>query len=536
MTALSRRLLHAGADLLTHRTARRLRRPSRAPAEQATTWRGLVRHLAGTHYGREVGLDARVTYEHFRTRVPLQGYEQVRPWIGRMQRGESNVLWPGTCGLYAVSAGTTTGRSRLLPVTPALLAHFHRAAARAALFYTTRAGHARVFRGRHLLLGGSATLKPVPESGTWPALGGDLGGILAGQLPGWVESFLHEPGREIARLADGPGRLDAIIERTWNRDITLIAGLPGAMLMLAAQLQGRIDAGGGGLPHLQALWPNLECLVHGGVPIGPFAAPLRAALGPAVNFHEVYPAPEGFIAAQDSDEAHGLRLLTGDGIHYEFLPLREYREASLPGLGAKAVPLEGVRAGEDYVLLLTTPAGLVRYAPGDVVRVISTEPPRLIPVGRTRVQLDAFGEQVMEKAVTDALLAVCRRHNWQIVNFHAAPLFADPYAGRREARHEWWIELQPGTVETPTGPILGAALDGELQRLSPDYAAKRRGHALAAPVVRLVMPGVFGHWLKQHGEWGGPHRMPRCRSDRAIADQLAELTRFTPDPLFPAGF
>jgi hypothetical protein len=535
MPALSRRLFHAGADLLTRRTARRLRRPSGASAEQHAAWRGLVRQFAVTKYGHHTGIERKLTYERFRARVPLQTYEQALPWIERAKRGEADVLWPGTCTLYAVSAGTTAGRPQYLPVTPAMLTHFRRAGARSSFFYTARAGHARVFRGRHLMLGGATSLEPIPAARPFRALAGDLSGIVALHLPGWVEQFLYEPGREIARMTDWPAKIDAIIERTWNRDITLIAGLPNWVLVLAAQLQGRIDAGGGGLPHLQALWPNLECLVHGGVPMGPFAAPLRAALGPGVNFHEVYPASEGFIAAQDSDEAHGLRLLAGDGIHYEFLPLRDYRE-NLADLGAKAVPLEGVRAGEDYVILLTTPAGLARYALGDVVRFISTEPPRLIYVGRTRLQLSAFGEHVSEREVTDTLLAVCRRHDWQIVNFHVAPLFADPYAGRREARHEWWIELKPGTVETPTGPILGTALDVELQRRNDDYAAKRRGHGLGAPVVRLVMPGVFEHWMKQTGNWGGQHKMPRCRSDRAVADKLAELTRFTPDPLFPAGF
>lgn len=534
--ALSRRFLHAGADLLTRRTARQLRRPSGAVAEQHSAWRGLVRQLAATKYGRASGIDRKLTYERFRTRVPLLAYEQVLPWIERAKRGEADVLWPGTCRHYALSSGTTAGRPKCLPVTPALLAHFRRAAARSSLFYTTRTGNARVFRGRHLMLGGSTSLEPIVEARPFPAMAGDLSGIVAMHLPGWVEKYLYEPGCEIARMTDWPAKIDAIIERTWNRDITLIAGVPNWVLVLAAQLQGRIDAGGGGLPHLQALWPNLECLVHGGVPIGPFREPLRAALGPAVNFHEVYPAAEGFIAAQDSDEAHGLRLLAGDGIFHEFLPLREYRENQLPDLGARAVPLEGVRDGVDYVILLTTPAGLVRYVLGDVVRFISTEPPRLIYVGRTRLQLGVFGEHVLEKEVTDSLLTVCRKHDWQIVNFHVAPLFADPYAGRREARHEWWIELKPGTVATPTGPILAAALDVELQQLNSDYANRRRGHGLGAPVVRLVMPGVFEHWMRQTGIWGGQYKMPRCRSDRVVADQLAELTRFTPDPLFPAGF
>jgi hypothetical protein len=171
----------------------------------------------------------------------------------------------------------------------------------------------------------------------------------------------------------------------------------------------------------------------------------------------------------------------------------------------------------------------VRYVIGDVVRFISTEPPRLIYVGRTKLQLSAFGEHVIEKEVTDALLAVCSRHQWTIVNFHVAPIFANTLTGQTRGRHEWWIELRPGTVATPIGPQIAAEIDAELQKLNDDYAAKRRGGGLDAPVVRLVMPGVFKHWLEFQGKWGGQHKMPRCRSDRVIADGLAQVTNFAVD-------
>jgi len=282
--------------------------------------------------------------------------------------------------------------------------------------------------------------------------------------------------------------------------------------------------------NLQGLWPNLECFVHGGVPIAPFADELRHALGPTVNFHEVYAATEGFVAAQDIHAAAGLRLITNAGIFYEFLPMDQFDEARLDQLTKKIVPLAGVKPGVDYALLLTTPAGLVRYVIGDVVRFTSTEPPRLIYVGRTDLQLGAFGERVVEKEITDALVAVCTRHQWSIVNFHVAPLFANSsLTGTNRGRHEWWIELKPGTIATPIGPQMAAELDTELQRLNSDYAAKRKAGGLDAPFVRLVMPGVFQHWLTFHERWGGQQKMPRCRSDRAIADELAQVTNFAVD-------
>jgi hypothetical protein len=386
-----------------------------------------------------------------------------------------------------------------------------------------------VFRGRHLFLGGATALDPIEEAKPHVAYAGDLSGITALNLPGWVEKHLYEPGTAIAQLTDWPKKIEAIVARTRRLDISLLAGIPSWVLILAAALREDSTRGKGRISNLQGLWPNLECFVHGGVPIAPFADELRAALGPTVKFHEVYPASEGFIAAQDTHAAAGLRLMTNAGIFYEFLPMDQFDESRLDQLGKKLVPLAGVKPGVDYALVMTTPAGLVRYLIGDVVRFISTEPPRLIYVGRTKLQLSAFGEHVIEKEVTDSLLTVCTRHQWTIVNFHVAPLFANSLTGQNRGRHEWWIELKPGTVATPTGPQMAVELDAELQKLNDDYAAKRKGGGLDAPFVRLVMPGVFQHWLAFHGKWGGQHKMPRCRSDRAIADELAQVTHFAVD-------
>ena len=214
------------------------------------------------------------------------------------------------------------------------------------------------------------------------------------------------------------------------------------------------------------------------------------------------------------------------GLFFEFLPVQDYDPDRLATLGPKAVPLEGVRPNEDYVLLLTTPAGLCRYVLGDVVRFISTEPPRLIYVGRTGLQLNAFGEQVIEKELTDSLVAVCSPHGWSITNFHVAPAFSESNTGEIRGRHEWWVELRPGTMQTPTGVVLASQLDAELRARNPHYELKRRGVGLEPPIARLVMPGVFEHWMRHHGKWGGQNKLPRCRSDRVVADELMQLARF----------
>lgn len=468
-------------------------------------------------------------YATFQKRVPLHGYEQLEPLIERMKGGESGVLWPGRCPLFVKSSGTTTGQQKYLPLTDGLLAHLRRAWLDTLLYYTVRVKHAAVFRGRHLLCGGSTALVPLPSANSHPTHATELSGASELSLASWAAKHLYEPGAAIAQMTDWPAKLKATAERTGRSDITLLSGIPMWALNTANAVRENQAVGKSAPANLQAGWPRLECYVHRGVPIGPFYDELRATLGPKVKFHEVYLAPEGLMAAQDGEPSAGLRLMTHSGLFFEFLPMADFDEARLDQLGAKAVPLTGVKTGVIYVMLVTTPAGLARYVVGDVVRFTSTEPPRLVYVGRTRLRLHAFGEAVIERELTDALVAVCQRRAWTIVNFHVAPLFASSMTGQQRGRHEWWVELKPGTVATPTGPQMAVELDAELMRQNPDYTLKRKTGVMEAPFVRLVMPGVFEHWLTYHGRWGGEHKMPRCRSDRTVADELAQITNFAED-------
>jgi hypothetical protein len=497
--------------------------------QQEKVFSGLIPRLAQASEWREAGVEAGMTYDDYRDRVPLRTYRDLEPHVERMKRGEPDVLWPGKCQIYSTSAGTTDGGRKHIPVTEPMLRHFKQCGMDSILWYSARAGHSSVFRGRHLFLGGSTALTPIPGSEPFEAYSGELSGIAALNLPPWVERQFFEPGSEIAQMADWPSKVAAITERTSKVDITLLSGIPGWVLLLADALRAASANGKARAPHLQGIWPHFECFVHGGVPIAPFQDELRSILGPTVNFHEVYPSAEAFIAAQDADAAAGLRLMANAGVFYEFIPMTEFEEGLLHQLGQKAVPLSGVATGVDYALVLTTPAGLARYVIGDIVRFVSTEPPRLSYVGRTNLRLSAFGEHVIEKELTDSLIAVCRRNGWTIVNFHVAPIFAGSTTLRGGGRHEWWVELKPGTTITPTGPIIAVELDHELMRLNGDYNAKRARGALDAPFVRLVMPGVFEHWMRFHGKWGGQNKMPRCRSDRIIADELGSSLQFAKD-------
>ncbi len=519
-----------GVNLMTAATEWRLHRQTSAVEPQREALAALITRLAATSHWRTHGVEARLPYASFRARVPLQTYEELEPAIARMQRGEADVLWPGRCALFAVSAGTSTGRPKTLPLTDALIAHFRRSGFDALLYQTVRARHARAFNGRHLLCGAAAELSPLSGSGDIVTHAGELSGVAALRLPAWAEKHYYEPGSSIARIADWDARVEAIATHRVSHPITVMAGLPNWIIQVAQVLRERLAAGHGPAKPLQAHWPQLECLVHSGIPLGPYADELHALLGPQVQFHEVYAASEAFIATQDGEGSRGLRLMADEGIFYEFLPMSDFDPARLAHLGPKAIPLAEVKTGIDYAVIVTTPGGLARYVLGDVVRFLSTRPARLIVVGGTTLRLHAFGENVTELEVTEALTNLCRKRGWTIVQFHVAPRpEVAPPDRNALGRHEWWVELRPGTMATPTGPHLATDLDAELRRTNATYAAVRQSGALQAPYVRLVMPGVFEQWQRQQHKWGGQHKVARCRNDRLIADGLAKITNFAAD-------
>ena len=293
-------------------------------------------------------------------------------------------------------------------------------------------------------------------------------------MPRWMEKHFYEPGTEIAQMADWTAKVAAIAERTADRDIRLLSGMPNWALVLAEALCSRPPATAGERPICRRSGPTSNASSTGESPSGPSRTSSGPCSGPTVAFHEVYRAAEGFIAAQDAEAAGGTAPDDGRRDLLRVHPHVGIRRGAHVVAPSYAVPLSGVSAGVDYALVLTTPSGLARYVIGDIVRFVSTEPPRLTYVGRTKLQLNAFGENVIEKEITDGLLAVCRRNGWTIVNFHVAPLFpSSTTGGGGRGRHEWWVELKAGTAITPTGPIIALELDAELRRLNPLYASKR---------------------------------------------------------------
>lgn len=526
MTLAPRFLVKLWAGFRIARFGRRLRTPGRSVAAQHAAFRRLLAALAPTEFGRAHQLSTATSYAQFRDQVPPHGHDFFQPLIARMAAGEAGVLLPGRCHCFVETAGTTGPAPKLLPVSEAMLAHYCLGLRDSLFHHALRVGNAGVFLGRHVQLGTSIAV--TREQGAYRT---GLDGIWALALTPWAEANLRSPPAAIAQLPEGAGKTAATARAMLPENVTLVGGTPA---LLGAFARAVLEAAGPA--RLPAVWPNLGCCLHTGAPLGFHGESLRAALGPALKFHEIYAAAEGFFAAQDGDQPAALRLLADAGLFFEFLPLGSYHETTVEKTGPLCLPLEKVAAGADYVLVVTTPAGLCRYVTGDIVRFVSVDPPRLQFAGRTALQLNARGERVSERDVTETLQAVCLRNGWQPTVFHVAPYEQRVAAGQVASVHEWWLELGTHSMKTPMANVLAPELDAELGRRNADYAARRSAQLLGAPQIRLVMPGVFEHWAA--GQRRSVGKVPACRPDRLIADQLAALAPFhqtTIAPFTPTG-
>jgi hypothetical protein len=517
MTIAPRPLVDFLASLRTRRLRGRLHAQGNGAEHQRLWLRALLARLEKTEFGRQHGVTARTSYEEFRAKVPLRHSADFRSFTERMAGGAPDVLCPGRCTQFVYTAGTVDGTPKMLPVPGAMARHFRQTLADAWLLHAARSGRISIFGGLHVHAGASTAMMAAHG-----AKAGYVDGVVRACLSDWARENLFAPAPAISELPEGAEKTAALVDALRARDVRVAAGTPGALIAL---LQTARAAG--------AAWPRLECCVHTGTILGIQEKWLVEAAGSAVALHELYGGAEGIFAAQDGDARGGLRLFTDAGIFFEFLPLREL-SGDLGALGAHCVPLELARPDTDYALVVTTPAGLTRCVVGDTVRLSSLQPPRLTVTGRTQFLLNRFGEQVTERELSDALIDVCVRNQWEAVHFHVAP-YLSRQVPRVQGCHEWWVELKPGTRRTPTGPLLAAELDAELGRRNRDYTARRANGAMEPPVVRLVMPGVFTQWSELHPTFGGPGKLARCRNDRLMADQLAGIARFHAGTVAPFG-
>jgi len=464
--------------------------------------RDLLAKGAGTEVGQKYDLDRIRKPSEYRKRVPVSTYEEIKDSVTRMMYGAEDVLWPGQVSWFAKSSGTTSARSKFIPVPHENLKGSHHKSTwdALALLYNMMPD-VPVFHRKSLIMGGSLSLFENYPDTTF----GDVSAIMLQHMPAVGRPFFT-PDFETALLDDWEEKIDRMVSRCTPEDVGFFGGVPTWIIVLFKRILETT-----GKETMLDVWPNLTGYTHGGVGFKPYRQTFEDFI-PSKSFlyQEVYNASEGFFAAQDRMGADDMLLLLDNGIYYEFLPLSE-----LDSKHPTAIPLKDVEIGVPYGLVITTNAGLWRYMPGDTVHFTSIDPHRIQVIGRTQQFINAFGEEVMIDNTETALAMACKEHEALVSDYTVAPVFLD---GRSKGRHQWIIEFRtaPKDVRGFT-----TALDCNLQSLNSDYEAKR-SHDLALEELELnVVPkGTFNDWLASKNKLGGQNKVPRLSNDRRYVDEI----------------
>lgn len=470
---------------------------------QRDTWQELLTRGKSTEYGKRYGFDTILTPEQYRERVPVVSYEEISGEVRRMMEGESGILWPEETRWFAKSSGTTDAKSKFIPVSPSALEECHFRGGKDVIAVFNRLyPEAGVFGGKTLALGGSSEVSKTNTDCRF----GDLSAILISNTPFWANR-MKTPDASIMLMSNWEEKIEKICETTVREDVRCLAGVPSWFLTVINKILERT-----GKKHLHEVWPNLELFIHGGISFTPYREQYRRLLpDPKMKYLETYNASEGFFGLQDDPEDTSLLLMLDYGVYYEFMPVSEVGQSK-----PHTLMLEEVKTGENYALVITTNSGLWRYMIGDTIQFTSTKPYKFRITGRTKLFINAFGEELIIDNATEALHTVCRATGAEVVEFTAAPVFMEE--GKRGA-HEWLVEFST----PPADPeAFAEALDKELQRLNSDYEAKR---LLSLERLRLqkARRGLFNEWLKEKGKLGGQHKVPRLWNDRTHIDELLKM-------------
>ncbi len=469
--------------------------------------RALLKAASQTEWGLKHDYKHIRTYDDFARRVPLQTYDDVKPYVKRMINGERNILWPSVVRWYAKSSGTTNDKSKFLPVTLDILRGCHyKGGFDCVALYLRNHPESRFFSAKGLILGGSHSPSPLNAR----AHCGDLSAVLLQNLSPLV-NLIRVPEKRIILMDEWESKLRAIVESTWNKDVNSLSGVPSWMLVLIKAVMQKA-----GKESLTEVWPNLEVFFHGGVSFEPYRDQYKALIpSGGMHYMETYNASEGFFGIQDDPADRSMLLMPDYGIFFEFIPTSELNNPH-----ARAIPLEAVETGKNYAMVISTSGGLWRYLIGDTIRFTSLRPPKFVISGRTKHFINAFGEELMVDNADKAVAEACRRTGARVKEYTAAPLFL---LDRAKGRHQWFVEFDrmPSSVDE-----FAACLDRTLQNLNSDYEAKRYKEISLQPLeVIVAREGTFYNWLRQKGKLGGQHKIPRLSNDRVYLEELLSLNR-----------
>jgi hypothetical protein len=483
------------------------------PAEvQQDTFQKLITRAAGTEWGKRYHFKSFSGISDFQAGVPIQTYEDVKPFVDRLRQGEQNLLWPGEIKWFAKSSGTTNDKSKFIPVSKESLEECHFRGGKDVLaLYCQNNPETTIFKGKGLTLGGSHRIDNFNNQSFY----GDLSAILIENLPFWTE-FIRTPSQEVALMEKFEEKLERIAQESIRENVTSIAGVPSWNLVMLKYILGYT-----GKRNILEVWPGLELFIHGGVSFTPYREQFRKII-PSENMHylEAYNASEGFFAIQDDPGNQDMLLMLDYGIFYEFIPVDQV-DAPHP----VALTIEEVERDTQYAIVISTNSGLWRYMIGDTVKFTSLYPHKIIISGRTRHFINVFGEEVIVDNADKALRIACDKTGTEITEYTAAPVYM---SDTRQGAHEWLIEFTHPPEDLDYFTTL---LDHALMSINSDYEAKRyRNMTLDKPIVHQALPGTFYRWLQVKGKLGGQYKVPRLSNERKYLEELMEMNTTIKDP------
>lgn len=488
------------AKILAKSVKRKINRWASRPKEtQQKVLRHLIETAAHTRFGRDHDFAHIKTHTDFVERVPIRDYEALRSYVDTVVAGDADVLWPGKPLYFAKTSGTTSG-AKYIPLTKASMPEHIKAARNAILCYIAATGKARFVDGKMIFLQGS----PEMDQKNGIQLG-RLSGIVAHYVPSYLQKN-RMPSWETNCIDDWETKVDAIVGETLPEDMRVISGIPSWVQMYFERL---IEAG---QKPVGELFPNFELFIYGGVNFAPYKARFDQLIGRSVPSIELYPASEGFFAFQDSQTQEGMLLLLDAGIFYEFVPADSFFEDN-----PKRIPVWEVELGVNYVMLISTSAGLWGYNLGDTVQFTSLKPYRVVVSGRIKHFISAFGEHVIGKEVEQAMKATIDKFELQISEFTVAPQ-VNPESGL--PYHQWLVEMEqlPDNLNE-----VANYLDQQMQEQNSYYKDLLDGAILRTLIITPLKPGSFNKHMKSQGKLGGQNKIPRLSNDYKIASALLSL-------------
>lgn len=474
-------------------------------AAQRDVLQDLVTHGQYGEFGRQYGLNKLFSVKDFKNAIPISEYDDLKPFIDKLMHGKTNLLWNTPVKWFAKSSGTTSDKSKFIPITEESLHDCHYQASKDVLtMYYNFFPESDLLTGRGLVVGGSHQISLFNEDVQY----GDLSAILLQNAPAW-SSWIRTPELSIALLDEWENKLEMLARTTMIENVTSISGVPTWTILLMKRIL-QIS----GKKTIKEVWPNLELYIHGGVSFIPYKEQFQQLIGEDIKYIEIYNASEGFFAAQDSPDADGMLLFLQHGIFYEFMPIEEYGCAN-----PKTIGLKDVELGKNYALIISTNGGLWRYMVGDTIYFTSLYPFRIKILGRIKHYINAFGEEVMVDNTDRAIAIASKKMNVVVTDYTVAPVY---FSDNNNGCHEWLISFEKNPENLQA---FSFELDCALKNINSDYEAKRhKDIALSLPIVRALPKDSFNNWLYSKGKLGGQHKVPRLSNDRKLLEEILKFS------------